>query len=160
MAGAQAEHAAQIEKLLGTSAQIRTKFETIETSIQNKLYRPSHYTDHPEEPDPLQRTVVFKLNVGGSKSFEVSQQVLTEVPHSRLAKMFANEKRVRKSADGTVFIDRNPAYFELVLDYLRSNCSLPAIKDPFLSTMVEKELVYWQVRVADHPAFVELARVC
>lgn len=166
LAGSQTEHAASIEKLQDSSSEIRSLFEKAETSIKHKLqqqasFKPVNILD-PEDPmaDLLQRTVVFKLNVGGTKTFEVSQKVLTKVPHSRLAKMFANEKNVRRGSDGAVFIDRNATYFELVLDYLRSSCSLPAIKDHFLSTMLEKELAFWQVRVADHPAFAELARVC
>ncbi len=57
------------------------------------------------------------LNVGGKK-FETSAQTLTK-DSSYFRAMFSGNFGDHPEADGSYFIDRNPEFFGVVLDYLR-----------------------------------------
>lgn len=79
---------------------------------------------------------VVTLNVGGTK-FETTRQTLLNDPRSMLAKMFDPVSPLQPGVmrDGAYFIDRDPNYFRIVLNYLRSgqliidsSISLEAIK--------------------------------
>ena len=62
------------------------------------------------------------LNVGGTK-FTTTRATLTSDPDSMLARMFQHEGAMQPAAqdlDGAYLIDRNPKYFEPILNYLRS----------------------------------------
>jgi len=61
------------------------------------------------------------LNVGGTR-FETSRQTLLNDPTSMLAKMFDPVSPLQPGLlrDGAYFIDRDPEYFRVVLNYLRS----------------------------------------
>ncbi|XP_062621675.1 BTB/POZ domain-containing protein KCTD7-like [Saccostrea cucullata] len=65
------------------------------------------------------------LNVGGRK-FETSRRTLSSDPSSLLAAM-TNPKSPIKPCKETYFIDRNPRYFDFVLDYLRYPEAFPNI---------------------------------
>jgi hypothetical protein len=84
---------------------------------------------------------------------------LTKVPHSLLARMFLNISQVKIQPDGSVFIDRNGKYFELVLDYLRNDCSLPEITDEYTQLMYERELDFWKLTAIHHPDFPKLEEI-
>jgi len=61
-----------------------------------------------------------KLDVGG-KLFSVSLQTLTKEEPSFFSAMFSGRFKLEKDEeDGSYFIDRNPLYFEVILDYLRT----------------------------------------
>jgi len=64
--------------------------------------------------------VVF-LNVGGEK-LETTRQTLLNDPTSMLAKMFDPVSPLQPGVlrDGAYFIDRDPKYFRIILNYLRS----------------------------------------
>ena len=77
---------------------------------------------------------VIDLDVGGTR-FRTTRQTLLSDPNSMLAKMFDPESSfsapgVKK--DGAYFLDRDPAHFGAVLNYLRSghlerDCNVPAL---------------------------------
>jgi hypothetical protein len=61
------------------------------------------------------------LNVGG-KRFETSSTTLATVPEGILAEMVSEASTVKpykKDELSTYFVDRNPRFFDFVLDYLR-----------------------------------------
>ena len=64
------------------------------------------------------------LNVGGER-FETTRATLTKYPTSLLGRMFAVEGGYNgphefvRDKDGNVFLDRSPALFAVILDFLR-----------------------------------------
>jgi len=64
---------------------------------------------------------IVTLNVGGEK-FETTRQTLLNDPSSMLAKMFDPVSPLQPGVlrDGAYFIDRDPTYFRVILNYLRS----------------------------------------
>jgi len=101
---------------------------------------------HKEEVEPikqieLERKLVteqnnkslrkVKLDVGG-KIFSTSMTTLTNAPNSMLSAMFSGRYNLETDPDGTIFIDRNPTYFEHILDWLRTG------KVPFLDKFSDK----------------------
>ena len=60
------------------------------------------------------------LNIGGTK-FETSESTLKQDPDSLFALLFDEGVPDRNN----YFIDRDPAYFRIILNYLRWGCSLP-----------------------------------
>ena len=62
----------------------------------------------------------IKLNVGG-KPFQTTLTTLTSCPDSLLAKMFDPESSLEPaySEDGVYFIDADPKYFSIILNWLR-----------------------------------------
>ena len=61
---------------------------------------------------------IIKLNVGG-KRFETAKENLLRHPGSYFFCMLSTD-RYKTMEDGSYFIDRNPALFDRILDYLRS----------------------------------------
>ena len=65
---------------------------------------------------------VIDLDVGGTR-FRTSRQTLLSDPDSMLAKMFdpgSSFSAPGVKMDGAYFLDRDPAHFGAVLNYLRS----------------------------------------
>jgi len=61
-----------------------------------------------------------KLDVGG-KVFSCSLNTLIKEEPSYFSAMFSGRYKLEKDEeDGSYFIDRNPTYFEIILDYLRT----------------------------------------
>jgi hypothetical protein len=60
------------------------------------------------------------LNVGGRR-FETSKPTLRAEPHCLLAAMISEESIKPYTKDGieVYFVDRNPRFFDFILDYLR-----------------------------------------
>ena len=61
---------------------------------------------------------VVTLNVGGTK-FTTSVETLCADADSMLAAMFSGRHALRPADDGSLFIDRDPKHFGLVLNFLR-----------------------------------------
>ena len=74
---------------------------------------------------------IITLDVGG-KIFRTYIQTLTKYPESLLAVMFSHTDKgmapMPKTKDGYYFLDVNPVYFELILDYLRNVKFIPKMK--------------------------------
>ena len=64
---------------------------------------------------------IIHLNVGGQK-LTTKRSTLCQVENSLLATMFSGrwEESLERDQDGVVFLDYNPQYFVLILDYLRA----------------------------------------
>jgi len=79
----------------------------------------TYQEDAPHVPPPSLSSVV-SLNVGGTK-FDTTRQTLLTDPSSMLAKMFDPVSPLQPGVmrDGAYFIDRDPNYFRVVLNYLR-----------------------------------------
>ena len=66
---------------------------------------------------------MVSLNVGGAR-FETTLGTLREYPESMLAGMFSGRHRLARDSSGAVFVNRNPALFCVILDYLRQGRSI------------------------------------
>ena len=64
---------------------------------------------------------IIHLNVGGQK-FTTERSTLCQVEGSLFATMFSGrwEDSVKRDQDGAVYLDFNPLYFAVILDYLRA----------------------------------------
>lgn len=67
---------------------------------------------HSKDPN-----TIITINVGGTR-FETHLKTLRKQPNFFSA-MFSGNFNITPSSDGSYFIDRNPRYFELILDFLR-----------------------------------------
>ena len=61
------------------------------------------------------------LNIGGTR-FETSESTLKQDPESLFFHLFSKDTPNRDN----YFLDRDPAHFRLILNYLRCGCSLPS----------------------------------
>mmetsp|Transcript_46136 Transcript_46136/g.78513 ORF Transcript_46136/g.78513 Transcript_46136/m.78513 type:complete len:362 (-) Transcript_46136:201-1286(-) len=61
----------------------------------------------------------IKLDVGGT-GYSTSRTTLTSLPGTMLEAMFSGRHALEEDETGRIFIDRNGATFEFVLEYLRS----------------------------------------
>ena len=61
------------------------------------------------------------LNIGGTR-FETCESTLKKDPESLFSLLFSEETPNRDN----YFIDRDPAHFMIILNYLRCGCSLPS----------------------------------
>ena len=69
---------------------------------------------------------IIHLNIGGQE-LTTKRSTLCQVENSLLATMFSGrwEESLERDQDGTVFLDFNPQYFVLILDYLRAKTIAP-----------------------------------
>lgn len=84
-----------------------------------------------------------KLNVGGTK-FETTLSTLTKYPDSLLAAMFSGRHKVPACDDGYVFIDRDGAHFQTILNCLRSG-KLSVPSSVSAATELQCEMEYYQL---------------
>ena len=85
---------------------------------------------------------IVNLNVGGEKIASM-QGTLTSCPGSTLSAMFSGtEFPGTKDKDGCCFIDRNPKFFRMILEFLRANV-VPELENPQESAAFRKEVDYF-----------------
>lgn len=92
-------------------------------------YTPTDKNEVPLKLLAQYQTKRLVLNVGG-KIFETSTPILTSVPDGLLASIVASGSSVRPySTEGVFcyFIDRNPRFFDFILDFLRDPNSFQKI---------------------------------
>ena len=65
-------------------------------------------------------STTVKFNVGGSV-FEVAVSTIQSQPEALLAKMIDGRFHCGKDESGAYFVDRNPQFFNIVLDVHRDN---------------------------------------
>jgi len=63
---------------------------------------------------------IITLNVGGTL-FTTLRTTLTKHPSSMLAAMFSGLHPITRTEQGHAFIDRNPKFFGMILEYLRTD---------------------------------------
>ena len=108
----------------------------------------------------------MKLNIGG-EVFKTLRSMLLRVPGSLLYDIASGStgKELLHTEDGAIFIDRSPALFERVLDYLRtgdlyaSGCT--ATRDDRRMMLTEAEYyripnLVWALRGAEVPSVLGL----
>jgi len=140
------------EKEYPADAEVKIK---LEKSEKIKMSSITHEAANQEPSNRLSNPSlngVVSLNVGGTK-FETTRQTFLNDPNSMLAKMFDPVSPMQPGVkiDGAYFIDRDPTYFRIVLNYLRSgqlhvdsNIPLEAIKSEasyFGLVSLEKEII-------------------
>eukprot|EP01064_Diplonema_japonicum_P000525 TRINITY_DN10341_c0_g1_i2.p1 TRINITY_DN10341_c0_g1~~TRINITY_DN10341_c0_g1_i2.p1 ORF type:complete len:384 (+),score=84.30 TRINITY_DN10341_c0_g1_i2:179-1330(+) len=85
---------------------------------------------------------IINLNVGGEKISSM-QGTLTSCPGSTLSAMFSGtEFPGAKDKDGCCFIDRNPKFFRMILEFLRANVT-PELDNPQEEAAFRKEVDYF-----------------
>ena len=103
--------------------------------LRERLQKESDLVKTKETDDPI------VLNVGGT-DFTVSRQTLRKIKGSALDAMFSDRHSLKRTGDGTIFIDRDPEIFKLVIEYLR-NGKKPVILDREVRMRFERELDFW-----------------
>eukprot|EP01156_Anaeramoeba_ignava_P021310 Anaeramoba_ignava/c18720_g1_i3.p1 GENE.c18720_g1_i3~~c18720_g1_i3.p1 ORF type:complete len:348 (+),score=123.64 c18720_g1_i3:22-1044(+) len=73
-----------------------------------------------EQENTNLNTKPIKINVGG-KIFETLTTTLSKWKNSKFEEIITNQKQFPIINDGIIFFDRNPKYFEIILDYLRTS---------------------------------------
>ena len=85
---------------------------------------------------------IVNLNVGGERISSM-QGTLTSCPGSTLSAMFSGtEFPGTKDRDGCCFIDRNPKFFRMILEFLRANV-VPEMDSPQEQAAFRKEVDYF-----------------
>jgi len=87
---------------------------------------------------------VLKINVGGRK-FQTTLETFQLFPDSNLCQWFTNpENCLPLDDEGNYFLDRDPNYFALILDYLRC----PSIT-PSIDKRLQFELDYYKISIKE-----------
>jgi len=89
---------------------------------------------------------LMKVNVGG-KIFQTTKDTLlkgSKFFRDLLSSQQSSANLVKDEEQAALFIDRNPKYFELLLDYLRSGY-LPSSKEEDLRSTLQKEATFYGI---------------
>jgi len=84
------------------------------------------------------------LNVGGTQ-FSTTLATLRSGTSPFFEKMFRNESTATCSADGTFFIDRNPATFQYILDYIRTGDMVVESTDIDLRPQLLEDVEFYEL---------------
>eukprot|EP00756_Hemistasia_phaeocysticola_P066320 Hpha_TRINITY_DN9152_c0_g1::TRINITY_DN9152_c0_g1_i1::g.94473::m.94473 len=85
-------------------------------------------------PPPVGRGGVVQLNVGGTR-FTTTIATLCAEPGSGLAALFRDPGRIPRDHEGRLFLDCDPAPFEVLLKYLRGERFAVKRSDPLLTVV-------------------------
>lgn len=124
-------HAASILELIeGERAKLKEEREALELEKENwKKSLP--FLEATQLADPVQ------LNVGGT-SFATSMETLTRLPGTYFSALLSGRWSLKTfPPDGSIFIDRDPAFFSYVISYLRDS---PEQFKERISSLSEAEL--------------------
>eukprot|EP01062_Namystynia_karyoxenos_P002153 TRINITY_DN10749_c1_g1_i1.p1 TRINITY_DN10749_c1_g1~~TRINITY_DN10749_c1_g1_i1.p1 ORF type:complete len:226 (+),score=56.67 TRINITY_DN10749_c1_g1_i1:88-765(+) len=86
--------------------------------------------------DPLE------LNVGG-RHFTTTVETIAKARGSMLSALVSGRHEVARDKGGAIFIDRNPRYFELILEYLRTDQVDQHLLDRMDQRALERELDFY-----------------
>jgi len=89
-------------------------------------------------------SLIAELNVGGHH-FTTSIQTLRNDPNSMLAAMFSGKFDIKRSKDGSFFIDRDGTHFRFILNYLRTGKLTLPEGATFLKEL-EQEAEFYQIQ--------------
>ena len=95
-----------------------------------------------------QRARRVRLNVGG-EIFETTLATLTRFPRSKLAALFADADAFAAlpvDDEGRVFIDRNGAVFDVILEFLRTSAASVSDLSSRELRLLRAELSYYQLQ--------------
>lgn len=88
-----------------------------------------------------------RLNVGG-EYLSTTLQTLTRYPASLLGALFGDKQLWSVADDGSVFLDRDPQPFKILLSFLR-NQTLPT--EPNELSLLEREAAFWRIPLPKRP---------
>jgi hypothetical protein len=97
---------------------------------------------------------ILRLSVGG-QLYVTTRATLCAEEGSMLAKKFIPDSQFAPPTEiepGIIFVDRNPATFDLILDYLRNGCRMVARPPSNLRLLLRAE--------ADYFGLVKLVEAC
>lgn len=91
-------------------------------------------------------TNLVALNVGG-KEFITYRSTFDRFPNSLLPHMLSpdNSSLLAKTTSGAIFLDRDPKFFEAVLNYYRTGLWSP--RKPFGKAQIDGEFSYYQLPI-------------
>lgn len=91
------------------------------------------------QPSPMpQHEQIVKLNVGG-KRFCTTTSTMVQSGSNFLSNLLMGRMAAVKDEEGYIFIDRNGANFEIILDYLRNGLLLIPSSIPLKAVVVEAQ---------------------
>eukprot|EP01089_Gocevia_fonbrunei_P005932 TRINITY_DN1642_c0_g1_i1.p1 TRINITY_DN1642_c0_g1~~TRINITY_DN1642_c0_g1_i1.p1 ORF type:complete len:348 (+),score=67.93 TRINITY_DN1642_c0_g1_i1:92-1135(+) len=106
------------------------------------------------KPEKIEQTKI-KLDVGG-RIFATSLTTLTSQPGSYFEAMFSGRWQAKMSDDGTYFIDRDPAVFRHIMNFLRTGgLKFDKLKDDEKKLLVEDADFYQLYDLIDLLKFAE-----
>jgi len=89
------------------------------------------------------------LDVGG-KNFRLLRETIMKYPHSTLAQVLTGKDTHNLiKVDNSYFFDRNPHYFEVVLDFMRNGKLIKP--DKLSAELLNEELKFWKLKVDSEP---------
>lgn len=89
---------------------------------------------------------IVTLDIGG-KTFRVLRETILKYPESTLAQVLTGKDTHNLiKVDNSYFFDRNPHYFEVVLDFMRNGKLIKP--DKLSSESLAEELKFWKIKAA------------
>jgi len=77
----------------------------------------------------------------------VSQNILCSVPDSTLAKLFSGNHELKKTDDGSIFLDRDGKTFNTLVNFLRNNRRIyPEFTDINEKKLFQEEMLFWNIK--------------
>ena len=90
---------------------------------------------------------IFELDVSGvTQGFKLNKKLLCSVPNSMLEAKFSGRHPIPKTADGKVYINRDPHIFAQVINFLRNPVKLPILPNQNDQDQLILELEYWGLK--------------
>lgn len=132
-------HLLEIKKLEEGTPEVRLKIQRLEqleaeeTKIKNQTYNAS------------QMNKIIDLNISGV-FLQVQAIMFQEVKYSLLWKLMVDPKQ-DQIHQGKIFINRDPAMFQLLINFIRYGMKEPIFRDQNEQIMFSEELRFWNIRV-------------
>lgn len=131
---------------------ISSQYEATQRKLKSKLDRILEEKRQWEDEKRLLKAKngfdsdILQLNVGGTHRLMVSTKVLQSVTGSQLQKMFAGMHELKK-VDDCVFLDRDGATFQTLINYLRNDRKIyPEFDNVNDQKQFTEELNFWGIK--------------
>ena len=127
----------EFEKLTAT---VKDLNKSIEDKCNKLKQKEEHLKEISQKISSINFDDTIKLNVGGV-TYQTSLQTLKKYPGSLIAEMFSAKFSLKRSDDGSFFIDRDGTHFRHILNYLRTGkAPVPSVlKETLEEILVEAE---------------------